>query len=98
MPLNLPLLLGAVAVAAAISFPLVWVIGDRYLAVIGRLDYTRLSTVVLAGLGIVAYLFGGPVGVLAFVAAAALGLVPPRFGAKRAHLMGVLMVPIIMST
>lgn len=96
VPLNLPLLLGAVAVAAAISFPLVWVIGDRYLAVIGRLDYTRLSTVVLAGLGIVAYLFGGPVGVLAFVAAAALGLVPPRFGAKRAHLMGVLMGPIIL--
>lgn len=46
------------------------------------------------GLAIVAYLFGGTVGVLAFVVAAALGLVPPRFGAKRDHLMG----PIILST
>ncbi|MDZ7702606.1 MAG: tripartite tricarboxylate transporter permease [Halobacteriales archaeon] len=96
VPLNLPLLLGAVAVAAAVSFPLVWVLGDRYLRVVGQVDYTRLSVTVLAGLAVVAYLFGGAVGVAAFVAAAVLGLLPPRFGAKRAHLMGVLMGPIIL--
>ncbi len=96
VPLNLPLLLGAVAVAAVVSFPLVWVVGDRYLRVVGRMDYARLSVVVLAGLAVVAYLFGGVPGVLAFAAASALGLLPPRTGAKRVHLMGVLMVPIIV--
>jgi putative membrane protein len=96
VPLNLPLLLGAVAVASAISFPLVWVLGDRYLQLIGRVDYTQLSVVILAGLGVVAYLFGGSVGVLAFVVAAGLGLLPPRTNSKRVHLMGVLMVPIIL--
>lgn len=40
VPLYLSLLLSTVAVAAAISFPPVWVIGDRYLELIGRLDYT----------------------------------------------------------
>ncbi|MFB6353519.1 MAG: tripartite tricarboxylate transporter permease [Halobacteriales archaeon] len=96
VPLNLPLLLGAVAVAAAISFPLVWVVGDRYLRAVGRIDYTRLSLAILAGLVVIAYLFAGPLGVLAFVAAAGLGLLPPRTGSKRVHLMGVLMVPIIL--
>ena len=96
VPLNLPLLLVAVAVAAAASFPLVWLVGDRYLRLVGRVDYARLSLAVLAGLAVVAYLFGGGVGVLAFAAAAALGLVPPRLGARRVHLMGVLMGPLIV--
>jgi len=97
VPLNLPLLLGALAIAAAVTFPLVWVVGDRYLLFVGQLDYTRLSVAIVIGLTIVAFLFGGVWGVLAYVAAAVLGLVPPRLGAKRAHLMGVLMGPIILS-
>ncbi|MFB6361970.1 MAG: tripartite tricarboxylate transporter permease [Halobacteriales archaeon] len=96
VPLNLPLLLGAVGVAAAIAFPLVWVVGDRYMQIVGRLDYTRLSVGVLAGLSVVAFLFGGLLGVGAFAVATVLGLVPARLGAKRAHLMGVLMGPIIL--
>lgn len=98
VPLNLPLLLGAVFVAAAVCFPLVWVLGDRYLGVIGRVDYNQLSVVILTGLLGVSYLFGGLAGVLAYVSAGLLGLLPPRVNCKRVHLMGVLMVPIILGS
>jgi len=39
----------------------------------------------------------GVAGVIAFAASAAIGLVPPRVGARRVHCMGVLMGPLIVS-
>jgi putative membrane protein len=96
VPLNLPLLLAVVVCAGAVGFVLVTVLGDRYLRVVGRIDYTRLSVAVLGGLVCVSYLFGGVPGVVAFVASGAIGLVPPRMGARRVHCMGVLMGPLIV--
>jgi putative membrane protein len=95
VPLDLPLLLAAVGIAAAVAFVLVPLLGDRYLRTVGRADYTRLSVGVLCLLIALAYLFAGSVGVGAFAAATVVGLVPPRFGARRVHLMGVLMGPLI---
>jgi putative membrane protein len=96
VPLNLPLFLGVLVCAGAIGFVLVISLGDRYLRVVGRADYTRLSVAVLGGLVCVAYLFGGAPGIGAFVAASAIGLVPPRVGARRVHCMGVLMGPLMI--
>ena len=95
MPLDLPLLLATVGIAAAVAFVLVPLLGDRYLRTVGRADYTRLSVGVLCLLVGLAYLFAGFVGVGAFAAATVVGLVPPKFGARRVHLMGVLMGPLI---
>jgi putative membrane protein len=96
VPLSLPHLLSAVALAGAAGLVLVVTLGDRYLAVVGRLDATRLSVAVLVGLAALSYLFAGRVGVLAYAAAAVVGLVPARFRARRANLMGVLMGPLIV--
>jgi len=96
VPLNLPLMLAAVVCAGAVGFVLVTVLGDRYLRVVGRVDYTYLSVGVLGGLVCVSYLFGGVPGVLAFVAAGAIGLIPARLAARRVHCMGVLMGPLIV--
>jgi putative membrane protein len=96
VPLNLPLLLAVVVCAGAVGFVLVTVLGDRYLRVVGEVDYTRLSVAVLAGLVCVSYLFGGAPGVVAFVVAGAIGLIPPKMGARRVHCMGVLMGPLIV--
>jgi putative membrane protein len=96
VPLNLPFLLGVVVCAGAVGFVLVTVLGDRYLRIVGRIDYTRLSVGVLCGLVCVSYLFGGVPGVAAFVAASAIGLLPPRVRARRVHCMGVLMGPLIL--
>jgi putative membrane protein len=95
-PLALPLLLATVALAACVGFLLVPTVGDRYLTTVGRADYTRLSLSVLGVLAALSFLFAGATGVLVLVVATLLGLVPPRLGARRVTLMGVLMVPLIL--
>jgi putative membrane protein len=96
VPVELPLLLASVACAAAAGVALVPPLGDRYLATIGRLDATRLAVGLLGVLAVLAFLFAGPIGVGAFGAASVVGLVPPRAGARRVSLMGVLLVPLIL--
>jgi len=95
VPLNLPIMLASIALAAGAGFLLVLVVGDRYLRVVGAVDYTALSLSVLAVLVVLSYVFAGPVGVAVFGISTAVGLIPPRFGARRATLMGVLLVPLI---
>ncbi|MFC6989173.1 tripartite tricarboxylate transporter permease [Haloplanus sp. GCM10025708] len=90
VPLSLPTLLTAVALAASLGFVLVLTIGDYYLRTVGRVDPDVLSYATLCGLVVVSYLFAGGVGVLVFGVATCLGLVPPRVGTRRVHLMGVL--------
>jgi putative membrane protein len=86
----------AVGVASAAGFVLVLVVGDVYLRAVRRADYARLSAGVLCLLVVVSYLLSGPVGVGVLGAAAAVGRIPVRFSARRAHLMGVLLGPIAL--
>ncbi|WP_299237271.1 tripartite tricarboxylate transporter permease [Natronomonas sp.] len=96
VPLSLPHLLAAVALGATAGAVGVLTIGDRYLAVVGNLDPTRLSVGLLCVLAALSYLFAGPIGVAAYLAATLVGLVPARLGARRATLMGVLICPIAL--
>jgi putative membrane protein len=98
IPMAVPLLLASVGLAAAVGFLLVVVVGDRYLSLVGRVEYTRLSVAVLALLGAVSLVLAGGLGVGVFVVATLVGLVPQRFGARRASLMGVLMWPLLLGT
>ncbi len=92
----LPVAVGAVAVAAACGFVLVLSVGDGYLRAVGRLDATRLSVALLSLLGVLSYLFTGWVGVAVYAVATVVGLVPPRLGCRRVHLMGVLIGPLAL--
>ncbi|WP_247000406.1 tripartite tricarboxylate transporter permease [Halosolutus gelatinilyticus] len=94
-PLKLPVLLAAVALAGLIGFVLVCTLGDAYLELVGRLSYRKISGTVLGLLVVLSYLFTGPLGVLVFGAAAAIGMVPVRLRARRVHLMGVLIGPLL---
>lgn len=96
VPLDLPLLLATVGFAAVAGFSFVLIIGDAYLRAIGAIDYTKLSVCVLGLLCVISYLFAGLLGVGVFAASTVVGLVPARFGSQRAHLMGVLMGPLIL--
>ena len=96
VPLEVPILLAAVVLAGLIGFALVLVVGDAYLAVVGRLPYWQVSTVVLALLLVLSFLFTGPVGIVIFLAAATIGMVPVRLRARRVHLMGVLIGPLML--
>ncbi len=98
VPLNLPFLLAAVAIASAAGFVLVLLVGDWYLETIGRVDYVVVCGVVLGALVVLSFLFAGFVGIGVFVVSTVLGFLPVRTGAKRVHLMGVLMGPIMVWT
>ncbi len=96
VPLELPILLAAVVLAGLAGFVLVVVVGDAYLEFVGRLPYWQLSTAVLALLLVLAYLFAGVVGIAIILAATAVGMVPVQLGARRVHLMGVLIGPLLL--
>ena len=96
VPLVVPVLLAAVVIGAACGTLLVIAVGDRYLLTVGQLDYTYVSLVVLAFLGALAYGLTGLFGVAVFAVSTVVGLVPTRFGARRVHLMGVLIGPLMI--
>ena len=96
VPLELPILLAAVVLAGLAGFALVLVVGDAYLEFVGRLPYWQLSGAALALLLVLSYLFTGVVGIAIFLAAATVGMVPVQLGARRVHLMGVLIGPLLL--
>ncbi|WP_336364061.1 tripartite tricarboxylate transporter permease [Halalkalicoccus salilacus] len=96
VPLELPVLLCSVGIAAAIGFVLVLVVGDRFLRAIGRVDYATLCVLVLGLLVVLSYAFAGAIGIVVFLVSSAVGFVPVRLGAARVHLMGVLIGPIAL--
>ncbi|WP_267639530.1 tripartite tricarboxylate transporter permease [Haloarchaeobius amylolyticus] len=85
-----------VVLAGAVATGLVLTVGDRYLSVVGALDPRRLSVGALVLLTGLSWLFAGGVGLLLFVTATAIGLVPPRLGTRRVYCMGVLLVPLAL--
>ncbi|ELY85552.1 tripartite tricarboxylate transporter permease [Natrialba taiwanensis] len=95
-PLELPILLVAVVLAGLIGFVLVIVVGETYLELAGRVAYWKISTAVLGLLLALSYLFTGPLGIAIFVVATVVGLVPVRLRARRVHLMGVLIGPLVV--
>lgn len=95
-PLDVPILLSSIVIAGLAGFVLVIVLGDAYLEFVGRLAYWKISVVVLGLLLALSYLFTGLVGIGVFVVATAVGLVPVRLRARRVHLMGVLIGPLML--
>ncbi|PSP29077.1 hypothetical protein BRC65_00945 [Halobacteriales archaeon QH_2_65_14] len=96
VPLDLPVLLGSVAIAAAVAFVLVLRVGDWYLDVVGSADNVRLSLGVLVFLCVLVVAFTGVVGLGVFFASTLVGLIPARFGSRRMTLMGVLLLPLAL--
>ena len=86
----------AILLSIVVGFALVLVVGDAYLEFVGRLPYWQLSVAVLALLLVLSYLFTGMVGIAIFLAATAVGMVPVQLGARRVHLMGVLIGPLLL--
>jgi putative membrane protein len=96
LPKTLPLLLASVALAACVGAVLVPVLGDRYFRVVRRLNHRRLTAGVCGLLVALAWVFAGWLGVALLGAATLIGLIPPQFGARRVHLMAVLLVPLAL--
>lgn len=95
-PLNVPVLLSAVLFGGAVGLVAMVAIGDRYLELVRRIRYERISVGVCGLLLALSYLFAGALGIGIFVASTALGLVPVRLRARRVYLMGVLIGPLML--
>lgn len=96
LPRTLPLLVGSIAIAACAGALLVPVLGDRYFRAVRAVNHRRLTAAVCVLLVVLAWVFAGLLGVGLLGIATVVGLIPPRFGARRVHLMGVLLVPIAL--
>ncbi|MXR50663.1 hypothetical protein GRX03_03440 [Halovenus sp. WSH3] len=94
VPLDLPILLATVGIAAVLGFLGVLAVGDWYLTAVGAVDNAVLSVTVLAFLCLLVFAFTGAVGLVAFAVSTVVGLLPARFGARRMTCMGVLLVPL----
>jgi len=97
VPLNLPLLALALAGGAVAGLSVLLLLGDAYFRAVRAFDQRRLSLAVLCGLVVLSVLFAGRLGPVVFGFATLVGLVPPRFGARRVHLMAVLCVPLALT-
>ncbi|WP_435129617.1 tripartite tricarboxylate transporter permease [Halobaculum sp. D14] len=96
VPAALPTFVPVVVVAAAVGFLAVLVVGDAAFRIVGAVNQRRLVGSVLALLVALSWLFAGAAGVVVLAAAAVVGLVPPRLGCRRVHLMGVLLGPLVV--
>jgi putative membrane protein len=95
-PLGLVEMLLVIVLAAGLGIAILVTLGDRYLRVIRRLPRRPLVVAVFGGLLALALGFGGVLGGAVFCLAAVVGLLPPRVGARRVHLMGVLFGPVAL--
>ncbi|CQR49560.1 hypothetical protein BN996_01022 [Haloferax massiliensis] len=96
LPTGLGLAVPVTVVAGLCGAVLVPVVGDRALAVVGRLDQRRLVAAVCALLVVLSWAFAGVAGVVVLAVAGVVGHIPVRFGCRRVHLMCVLMGPLIL--
>ena len=95
-PIPLAEMLLVIVLAAGLGIAILLTIGERYLLVVRRLPRRPLVLGVLGLLFALAVGFAGALGGAVFCLAAVVGLLPPRVGARRVHLMGVLFGPIAL--
>ncbi|MFD1687421.1 tripartite tricarboxylate transporter permease [Halobellus litoreus] len=95
-PMGLLGMLLVIVFAAGLGIVLLLIVGERYLSIVRRLPRRPLLVVVLGLLLALAVGFAGRIGGAVFCLAALVGLLPPRVGARRVHLMGVLFGPIAL--
>jgi putative membrane protein len=92
----LSLLLTTAVLAGVLGAVLVPLLGDRYLALTGRVGPRAASLIAGGVLCLLSMLFAGVDGLILLVVAGLVGLLPVRLGTRRVHLMAVLAVPLVL--
>ncbi|WP_410767089.1 tripartite tricarboxylate transporter permease [Haloferax sp. DFSO60] len=96
LPAELALAVPVTVCAGIVGVLLVPVLGDRVLELVGRVDQKHLVAGVCALLVALSWGFAGVGGVVILVGASIVGLLPPRLGCRRVHLMAVLLGPLVV--
>jgi len=93
---ELLLLLAVAMIATGLSSILLLKTLRSMISLLERVNYTKLTLIIIIFLIILTALFTGPLGLLVLAVATAIGLLPPLFGTKRSLCMGSLMLPLII--
>ena len=90
------LLLFSVIISATVAYLLTLVIGKKFTVIHRKIEYNKLSKVIIGFLVFMILALSGPIGLLIGATSTAIGLVPPLYGVKRVHLMGCIILPIML--
>lgn len=96
-PLNLLFLTMAMLISATISFNVTIFLGKKFAEKFTEIPYQKIIKGTMSFLTILVILFTGVEGLLIFIIATFIGLIPINWGVRRSHCMGVLLIPIILA-
>ena len=96
MPTNLVYLVLAGLVAAILGFFLTLVIGKKFAKVFSKFPYKKVVTGIIIFIIVMVFMFTGVLGLFILAISTCIGLLPPFFGVRRSHGMGVLLLPVII--
>jgi putative membrane protein len=96
MPTKLIFLIIGGLVAATLGFFLTLIIGKRFAKVFTKIPYRKIVTTIIIFIIVMVFMFTGVLGLFILAISTCIGLLPPFFGVRRSHAMGVLLVPVII--
>jgi putative membrane protein len=94
--MSIGLLMLAAAAGGFIAAPVTIGVGRMFQGLLPYLSHRVTLGALLASLVLISYWSGGAIALPVMGTAAALGMVPPRLGLMRVHLMGVVSLPLVM--
>lgn len=90
------IILATVFISGIFAFFLTIFLSKFFSKIISKINYSKLSLVILVFLSVVVLFFSGWLGFLVFVVSTSLGLTCIFLGIRRTHLMGCLLLPTIL--
>ncbi len=92
---DLLILLATSLMVAGISVILTLVLSKKFLSLIERMPYEKISITIISLLVILTAFFTGWIGLLVLAVSTAIGLIAPLTGVRRSLCMGVLILPVV---
>ncbi|RZB30896.1 MAG: putative membrane protein [Candidatus Argoarchaeum ethanivorans] len=90
------LLFVVIVVTALLSYPTTIFIGKQAVKLFKKINYTKLSTVILSGLLLIVVIFTGVFGLVIFAIAIPIGMLPHYLNVRKSHLMGCILLPVTL--
>lgn len=92
-PMELFLFVLVAIITAALAVPLTIVIGKVFCRILNKIDYKKLSIGILCFITILVLIISGWIGLLVFITATAIGILPAHVNVTRTMAMGCLLLP-----
>jgi putative membrane protein len=89
-------LLIVIVFVSVISYYTTIYLGERVAGFLSRINYSKLCTIVLAGLSFMVFMFTGWFGFIIFLISTPIGMVASFAKIRKTHAMGVIMLPVIL--